>query len=556
MTQCPNARHHHHHPRHVCAGALHADPQSLWQRVATLLQLLMIGQPDSEILETFRDLPELPTGRRPSCLGGPTEGASAGGQLADGTAASLRAATAGAAASAAATDLWLPPVSGAAATAYFPDAGDAGSSPQGDGSTSYGAEKEDDDGSSSSSPATFHITPTFAGGTRSPRFTASGGGGGALGRSDTAMPVALCQAAGEWRAVRSTAGWGSAAGRGQISFGREDEREGEEAQLVDPQRLEQLLDSMRDAGRRTSGSELVHAARRSSAALEGSPAAASASGDGDGGYSLAGLLAHVPSAAGLGVGVAGLDGQGAGGLPWATRSGGGGGGRGEPPATVVEGLVAVAEGTTVFHGPASPSCAGASIFQGSAGASSGSGGAGMRVPAAVGLLGERYVCEALTATLPGFSAEACWASGYRVAVGLPMPDAEPPYDFVYHDVGGDLCEEAGTLCLIEVKATSSADPATPFFLTNNEWAAAKAVDEAAGSGALAQRLLSRWAGGQESAPPDKLAYVVLRVCGIDLSGKGAGSPAIGCMLVNPVAALRKGRLDIQGADGLLVSNFM
>lgn len=86
-----------------------------------------------------------------------------------------------------------------------------------------------------------------------------------------------------------------------------------------------------------------------------------------------------------------------------------------------------------------------------------------------GAQGELFACEWLKHQLPGFD-DSCWHSHNITYAGLPMlRGGDPPYDFAYKDVTGAMSGEAGTVCFIEVKSTSSTSATMSMPITVNEW---------------------------------------------------------------------------------------
>lgn len=142
-----------------------------------------------------------------------------------------------------------------------------------------------------------------------------------------------------------------------------------------------------------------------------------------------------------------------------------------------------------------------------------------------GLLGEAYIYEQFSATLPDFD-HTCWRSRNRTRYGLDADgDDGLGYDFVYTDTDGKLTGSAdGPTCLIEVKATTG-DATGPFPMTDNEWYVAEEC----------------YKGGQEAT------YIVVRVAAV------VESPRIADVLVDPVRLWQENRLSIANHDLLVRS---
>lgn len=154
--------------------------------------------------------------------------------------------------------------------------------------------------------------------------------------------------------------------------------------------------------------------------------------------------------------------------------------------------------------------------------------AGMAPQELTGILGECFLFHLFKEALPGFD-EHCWQSGYRVHAGLPAPDREPSYDFLYDDVAGKLTGVPGTKCVVDCKATGGraveGGRLQPIFISTREWD-------------LAQKLHH-----EKSA-----AYIIVRVeC---VSG---GQPRIAAVLVDPVKMMYEGRLGITGQSLQIIS---
>lgn len=521
-------------------------------QVVSLLQQLRY-MPVEDIVTQFGDLLDVPDELLPACLGGHAVGwpHEAKGLLVKAPGGdALLAAAAG---PALLTQLPLPPPPPEAATG-------APGSPQPAAAAALGlalAAPIGSEGTSTAATPQHPPAPAFSPLPSAAYAAGSGGryplgGGGSGGGS-------FSRAAWSYRAQSGAAGGAWASGSAPAA---------PRGDPVDPEQLQVLLDAAKQAGQGISLGTLggVLSAAASAGAAGASASSGSAAGVAAAGAALAGLLACAPAAAAPSGALVIPHGKGgSSGNSYSSSA------RDLPPAVLVERLTVMAERVTHMPqagaaGPSGLSTEGAFAFGGGSfgggSRSSMAGGAGGMGSStvfnmAVGLAGEEFVCEAFSKALPGFSAEACWASGFRVRRGLPPPAHEPPYDFVYHDIQGKICE-AGTLLLIEVKATTSPNPATPFFLTNNEWATACAVDAIGGGSIsssdaqLAQQVLQSWAGSQPGGAqlPSQIAYVVVRVCDV------AGSPRIGTMLHNPVKALREGRLMIGGVEGLVISLFM
>lgn len=145
-----------------------------------------------------------------------------------------------------------------------------------------------------------------------------------------------------------------------------------------------------------------------------------------------------------------------------------------------------------------------------------------------GALGEKFIYELFSKELPGFGWRN-WVSDikYHFAPGAARDGAADkqyyPCDFVYYDQEGRLCGQPGTMCLLEVKATTGKG-AAPFLISGNEWRAAQELEGAGG----------------RNDPEGPQVYMIVRV------ERVTTRPRVFSILVDPSAMWRRGLLTVMG----------